>query len=254
MHVITSPHSRKSASRAGSVTAAGGSEASQHHAGPAEPLDATARRAVLLSPMLLLLSMFGVFQLATIWLGKPLGHVAGFLLYWSIFGLAVPLLIVGRRGVLMVWGQRAWPTATSVRLALILLAVPPAIAFLFVFPMLFPATTERMLILMAIYAVVNGSLEETFWRGLFARAFPRDVIRGVLYPAVMFALWQLIPMSLYSYWPPVEPQWVAGTALALGLLYGWVAWRTQSIRWTVLSHVLTNLAGVGAFFIFRPDA
>jgi membrane protease YdiL (CAAX protease family) len=43
-------------------------------------------------------------------------------------------------------------------------------------------------------------------------------------------------------------------ALGIGLMYGWVAWRTGSIRWTSVSHVLLNAAGVSAVFAVRPLA
>jgi membrane protease YdiL (CAAX protease family) len=36
------------------------------------------------------------------------------------------------------------------------------------------------------------------------------------------------------------------STLAIGLSYGWVAWRTGSIRWTVVSHICLNFLGLGA--------
>jgi membrane protease YdiL (CAAX protease family) len=44
---------------------------------------------------------------------------------------------------------------------------------------------------------------------------------------------------------------VFSAGLAMGLLFGRVAWRTGSIRWTVLSHVLRNLGGVGTLVLLR---
>jgi hypothetical protein len=31
-----------------------------------------------------------------------------------------------------------------------------------------------------------------------------------------------------------------------GLCWGYVAWRTRTIRWSVYSHILTNIAGMAA--------
>jgi membrane protease YdiL (CAAX protease family) len=36
-----------------------------------------------------------------------------------------------------------------------------------------------------------------------------------------------------------------------GLCWGWVGYRTRSIRWTVISHVLLDFAGLGALVYFR---
>jgi membrane protease YdiL (CAAX protease family) len=41
-------------------------------------------------------------------------------------------------------------------------------------------------------------------------------------------------------------------ALVIGLPYGWVAWRTGSIRWTAASHGMRNLLGLGATLYFAP--
>jgi hypothetical protein len=37
----------------------------------------------------------------------------------------------------------------------------------------------------------------------------------------------------------------------LGLCWGWIAYHTGSIRWTVVSHVLLDFAGLGALVYFR---
>jgi membrane protease YdiL (CAAX protease family) len=37
-----------------------------------------------------------------------------------------------------------------------------------------------------------------------------------------------------------------GAAAMSGLQWGWVAWRTGSIRWTTVSHVLFDFSGLGA--------
>jgi membrane protease YdiL (CAAX protease family) len=42
-------------------------------------------------------------------------------------------------------------------------------------------------------AVINATLEELFWRGVYIRLFPSRLVAGRLYPAAMFALWHLSP-------------------------------------------------------------
>jgi hypothetical protein len=224
--------------------------ASVNSEAPTTHYSEAARRALMYAPVVLILTMYGAFQLPTLFAGFEFGHIAGFILYWLLWGITVPLLIVGRRGFAdIVLAERR---RTISHVFMVLLALPPLVGFLLVFPSLFPSASDRMLLALAGYAVVNATLEEVFWRGLYARVFPDDAMRGVLYPAVGFAMWMLVPMSLYPPWNAVDALSVFTVALSVGLLYGWVAWRTGSIRWTLLSHALTNLAGIGALIIFRP--
>lgn len=95
------------------------------------------------------------------------------------------------------------------------------------------------------YAVANGVAEEVLWRGTFVSAFPSDRLRGFLYPALAFAAWHVSPTSVLG----STLQLVLGGAF-IGLAYGWVAWRTRSIRLTTIFHVLTDFTGlIGVFYL-----
>jgi membrane protease YdiL (CAAX protease family) len=193
-----------------------------------------------------------VFKGAVSLAGEQLGHLTGFMFYWVLGGIVLPITLVGRDGYGALFAAR--PTRYSIPLIamLVLLAAPIVFGFLFVFPSLFPLDSTLVLVGIAGYAMVNGTLEEVFWRGVFARRFPANAWLGVIYPGVMFGLWQLVPWMVFPTWP-VLPAWVIlAVAIPVGLLYNWVAWRTQTIRWTAIAHVLTNLSGIGALLIFSP--
>jgi len=67
---------------------------------------------------------------------------------------------------------------------------------------------------------------------------------GYLYPALGFALWHLAPQAVHPIGMPGGlPAFLAG-ALLLGLCWGWVTWRSGSIRWPLVSHVLTDFLGL----------
>ena len=72
-------------------------------------------------------------------------------------------------------------------------------------------------------------------------AFPGDPVYGWLWPAIGFTAWHLAPASVR---PPRQPRaFVAGTAL-IGTGFGWVAWRTRRLRWTLPAHVATDACGL----------
>lgn len=103
------------------------------------------------------------------------------------------------------------------------------------------------LILIGIPATIfNSTCEELLWRGLYARGFPNRRFLGWSYPALGFAVWHLSPeLVIPSGGGQIE---LVVQAFFLGLAYGWVAYRTGSVRWTALSHslngsILTVLSG-----------
>jgi membrane protease YdiL (CAAX protease family) len=66
---------------------------------------------------------------------------------------------------------------------------------------------------------------------------------GLVYPALGFALWHLSPQLVF----PAEnglSAFVLST-FALGLCYGWTAYRTGSIKRTALSHSLNGILAFG---------
>jgi membrane protease YdiL (CAAX protease family) len=110
-----------------------------------------------------------------------------------------------------------------------------------------------VLVSSAALAIVNAIAEEVLWRGIYSSVFPRQLIRGYLYPAVGFALWHVVPQSIHpSQLRGGTKAFLAG-AFFIGLGHGWVAWRTRSIRWTTLTHILTDFLGLGGFIYFGPQ-
>jgi hypothetical protein len=42
-----------------------------------------------------------------------------------------------------------------------------------------------------LYALINGTVEELFWRGAFVFTFPDDILRGYFFPTVFFGRWHV---------------------------------------------------------------
>ena len=126
-----------------------------------------------------------------------------------------------------------------------LLVIPVALALGFgPFLKRIAVVTPLVVTLSLIQSSVNASLEEMFWRGVYIESF-EDVWRGgCFYPAAGFAIWHFAPQSVIPY-SHGQVLFVA-SALLLGLCWGLVAFRTKSVRWTILSHFLVDFSGFGA--------
>jgi membrane protease YdiL (CAAX protease family) len=210
------------------------------------------RAVVLLAPVVLILASFVILQLSQSTTTGRVAQLTAFSFYWIACGIIIPLIILGRSGYAALFNRPRVRWTTPLRIGVAALFVPAAFGFLFAFPYLFPAESYLLLPGVALYALLNGTFEEAFWRGLFIRQFPANRWLAVVYPGVMFGFWQLVPWTLFDSWlrPPAIA--VFAIAMAIGLLYGWVAWRCGSVRWTAMAHVLMNLSGVGAFLVFAP--
>lgn len=203
--------------------------------------DATRRTLVAFLPLVLPVGMAGVFALTTRRQARA-GYRVGFAVYWGACTTIALALLGGRRTRELFSRPRPLPRPRW--LALACLAVPPLGG---VATQLVPAIGKldgRTLSVSAALATVNASAEELVWRGVPAAFYPDDPLRGWLLPALGFTAWHLVPLAAAGSMRRA-PGLVGGAAL-IGLGYGWVAWRTRSLRWTLPPHLVTDASGVGA--------
>ena len=200
------------------------------------------RRAVaLVLPVAVPFVMAATFTVARDRLGDHLGYVAGFGAYWTVCaGLSIGLLGRGRvqslfRDVRPRLGKPALLGAT-------LLLWPPlgAVATRFV-PELGQATPVMVATIAAV-AVANATLEELLWRGVYITFWPDDAFLGWIWPAIGFGVWHVAPQVIHASSMGVGVY--VASAVALGLSWGWVAWKTGSLRWVSVSHVFTDGSGL----------
>jgi membrane protease YdiL (CAAX protease family) len=188
--------------------------------------------AIAALPMLVLV-MLGVYQADARLFGSGLGWYVGFLFYWPVWCVLYPLWMLGWDGFRGLFRSR--------RLRLSewgLMFFYPAMAFIGTF--LFEQRQREIseMILYVFMSFGNGFFEEILWRGVYIKLFPEDKLWGFLWPTLWFAIWHYAPGSI-SPWTNV---WVLmGGALGLGACVGWLAMKTDSIRWSMISHTLSGL-------------
>ena len=97
--------------------------------------------------------------------------------------------------------------------------------------------------------VVNATMEELLWRGVFISYWPDSWVLGVLYLSIGFGLWHLAPQVIHTVASPIG--FVVGS-MVIGLCWGWVAWQTGTLRATTVSHVFTDGSGLRNALFFLP--
>ena len=192
---------------------------------------------VLAMPVVLWVVMGIVFNISTRRFGKEAGYLLGFAFYWLFFGLVYPALWMDGNNFVNLLEDRT-PLFSLPNWSAALLWVIVTAVTLVMYGKSFIRAPLTLVLLAIPLATINGFCEEILWRGMFVQAFPGNPWLGILYPAVGFALWHLIPQSVFP--APNIPGFILSTFF-LGLAYGFIAYSTGSAFWAAVSHSLGGI-------------
>jgi len=199
---------------------------------------------------ILCISMLVLVPLITSIIGKTAGYIVVFCIYWLVFCIPVSLYFSnGFSGVKGIYSQKSdLPSARKI--IYYILAFVPCIGIFFVVFMVFaPKAGIFPVLIAAIFALINGTIEEMFWRGIFNKVFKENLYLAFLYPSLFFGIWHV---ALYnakgiSYQGGFAS--LVGGSLIMGLLWGWIAYKTKSIKVVTIAHIITNfLAFTGLIY------
>jgi membrane protease YdiL (CAAX protease family) len=205
---------------------------------------------LLISPPVLLLTTFLVFRNTAITFGRERAYLYGFLFYWIVWCLLLPVLTVGLHGLKEMLGTPNPRFGKPAWVGFAFLVGPPLLISLIRFPSSISGATTIFVIYSIAYAVVNGFFEEVLWRGTYVVAFTGNLIWDYLYPSFWFGMWHLSPQVVETGTVNRETLGFALMSIMLGLVWGWVARTSGSIRWTVPAHILLNFAiPAGGWFL-----
>jgi membrane protease YdiL (CAAX protease family) len=193
-------------------------------------------------PVAIPLAMKVVFGETTRRWGPQRGYQAGFAIYWATCW-AVAAAIVGHDRLLDLWRlpREVVPRPRPVGAAV--LVAPPLGAVATEWWPNARAAGPTAIAVAAGLGLTNALAEEALWRGVPVAAFPGESLRGWLWPSVGFTAWHLVPLSTRPTSARRRTSVLAGAA-AIGLSYGWIAQRTQSLAVVTPAHALTDACGV----------
>jgi membrane protease YdiL (CAAX protease family) len=194
------------------------------------------RTLILLSPIAVILVGTTVIRLAQVSLGVW-AWLPWILVYW---GLIFVLVIIGA-GTSAIKRWMGPPNGSWLWSALALLLALPALT-LFV-------TSSHLLKPLQVWvpwlvvALVNPFLEEWYWRGLLldtAQPWPSWLAIGTT--SLLFSLNHLLGIGVTSLGGR-HPMLLINT-FVLGVIFAVIYKKTNSLRWLIVSHVVTDLLGL----------
>lgn len=170
------------------------------------------------------------------YLGKTFGYLFSFVIYW------VYCLLHGwrlKRGPVADLYRRPRPGRQQGVLSL-LCFVPAAGAFFAAFLLAYRQLSPAAYAVLIAAALVNGTIEEFYWRGAFTSRYRGNTRWALAFPTVLFGLWHVSVYVAYgiTYQGGFAP--LVGGAFFMGALWGYASLKQGSILVPAAAHVLTN--------------
>jgi membrane protease YdiL (CAAX protease family) len=194
---------------------------------------------LLILPFLLSPSTILVFVPISRRLNPELGYVLGFLFYWIVWCILVPLFILKIEGIVSLFREESPLFQKSNWMPAVLLVIVIVITIIMYPPIRLLTTPVNLLVVMIPVAMVNGICEELLWRGMYVKYFPNNMFLGIVFPALGFACWHVSPQLVFPAKSGILP-FVVSTFF-LGISYGWISYRTKSIKWNSISHCIGGI-------------
>jgi len=192
---------------------------------------------LLAIPFVLIPSTAFVFVSLAKWLGNKTGYLLGFLFYWTVWCLLVPLVLLGTKDFPSLFVDKT-PLFSQPNWLVAALFIFITLVTLFMYARGFAQSSLNLILIAILAATINGICEEILWRGLYVKIFPDNFWLAILFPAIGFALWHLVPLQVFS--EGNKFAFVLSTFF-LGLAYGFIAYKTDSAKWTAISHSLNGI-------------
>ena len=201
-----------------------------------------------MSSVIVLPFTYLVFQIFPAFLGPKWGYITGFLAYW-LYAALIALLSGGliRRNLKHLFSF----TSQGIKVQIIHGAafIPVAGVFFISFlPNVAHLTATAALLLFGM-AVINGIVEEYYWRGLYLLEFSKNrwvgyVISPILFGAYHVSLWFIKGITYQGGFMAL-----VGGAYIMGLLWTWVARKTGNIRSCTVAHIMVNIFAFTGLFV-----
>jgi membrane protease YdiL (CAAX protease family) len=190
---------------------------------------------ILLFGLMFPLTLF-IFNITIGKFGLQIGYWISSGFYWIII-LSFSIYFIGfkelfelyrfKKSQLQLWG---------------LLAYIPVIGTLFVsFIPSFPKLKQSLIALTIITGIINGTSEELFWRGLTLRTEIKNKNLVYLSSMIGFGLWHFTLAMINGLKIQGGIGALVGGAFFMGILWQFVAIKTNNIFHVTLAHILVNI-------------
>ncbi len=173
---------------------------------------------------------------------KTLSYILTSLFYWCVFCIPLSFYFLGgHKDIKNVYAKSSLPISTTNSRILTTLAFIPCVGTLFaVFIPKITFIPIQVFGIAFLFAFINGIAEELFWRGVFVSTFPNSSLKGYILPTLLFGLWHIALYVLKDMKYQGGFAALVGGAAFFGFLWGFIAYKTKSVKVVTIAHIITN--------------
>jgi hypothetical protein len=208
----------------------------------------TKPQILIISSILVLPFNLFVFGTASTNYGAGIVFLLGCIFYWLYILLTV--LLLKKDDFLnfskMLSSNHAFQYARLLKTAAFL----PAIGAFFVgfLPNFGHITLKIGLIILGV-SVINGTIEEIYWRGLYLKVFRQNRYFILIVSPLLFALMHGSFLAIEGIIYEGGALALVGGALFMGLLWSYVSFRSDRIDYCIAGHVFVNIFAFTGLFV-----
>jgi len=179
---------------------------------------------------------FLIFSVIIKQLGLQLGYWLSTMIYWIIIS-SFALYYLGFHGIFDLYKINK----SKIQLWGLIAFIPVIGTFFISFIPSFPQLRTSLMILTISTGIINGTCEELFWRGLTLKTEYRNKYVVIIASCFGFGLWHLTLATINGLKFQGGIGALVGGAFFMGILWQFVATKTNNIFLITLAHILVNI-------------
>jgi membrane protease YdiL (CAAX protease family) len=98
-------------------------------------------------------------------------------------------------------------------------------------------------------AIINGVIEEIYWRGLYLKEFHHNIWLGFFLSSLLFAMWHISLWFARGIKYQSGMPALVGAALMMGFLWSFVARKAKNINTCITAHCFVDVFAFTCLFV-----
>lgn len=166
-------------------------------------------------------------------MGKTGGYIVGYSLYLALVWIGIIKFNRGEKRLHIVEQKYSW-------IYYILSFVPVVATFTVAFLPQVSLYSGQLMMIVIAYAILNGTLEELFWRYTYNNIFSKDMMLSYIWPTINFTCWHFSLLLVDGMTYTGGALALVGGAGVMGIIWGLMMYKTHNIKVAILSHIGVN--------------